>query len=807
MGDPTSRATRDRGTSSGTAGRELRETLVPQRGRRNRLMGERLRRQVEAEVAAANERIDAHLREQDAAFTERTLARPDPVVAEPAVGFAELAADGFVGGPLPEVRDRLRPLGAPAPPTTRSSLLRPPRFFPSGPRSGTPPGARRLRTSTGPRAQRVEAHQSGSREAPAAETVAAGESRIPLPGTFADLPRATVTGISLEDALRRLRSADVGDLRSIGLRLPGLPSNLPMTSPRVTSAVVYVGPGVAGFFTTGGKLLQTPVGHSEHVLAATEPPGLWYGGGEDVVAGPQYRKRFFAVDFSTRPYRVREGSVPGINVEGRYQELEDMRHWSLFGGAKMFVISPTYWQRKSLRQALLDAPERLFLAVERSVSAGYVSDALGTAVSSATVWDAARGILAELIKKFIPVPLPGEVEALEPRGIAVAMATWGADRVNTSADVDVAARLLAPEIASEIVGKVTSKAIKGVSRAGRAVRKPGAGTQQRSRGEAPESASNLPGTSSTTPDTRAVSQTAREAARSNGERGRARTSTAAVPVNRGVRATSPSSPSSTVGDERLALGTPARASTSTGSTRSVRVGRPLSKEAVAALAAKHPALPQYLMRRPKISLDEQTTSQLAGIFRSTRRAGGTYQRVRAASGELAVIEKVSRVRDTRSIRVLPAGRRSGDRTPDLRVTRSTGEVYHVEITTPTLSRRGQRGPLRGDAAGPLARRRPPSDKTRVATSTEIQAAFKRKIDREQLSTQRPGVIVVNLQRRPAAGPVLTRDQIRDLEAEIVNKPHIRALLVVVPEKSGRQVLRVGSRSSGLEIADGLLQPE
>lgn len=69
--------------------------------------------------------------------------------------------------------------------------------------------------------------------------------------------------------------------------------------------------------------------------------------------------------------------------------------------------------------------------------------------------------------------------------------------------------------------------------------------------------------------------------------------------------------------------------------------------------------------------------EVGGLFGSTRRPAGTYQEVRAASGELTVIEKVHAKQSTGRIEVLRPGRQPGDRTPDLSVTGTGGQDAHT----------------------------------------------------------------------------------------------------------------------------------
>ncbi|MEJ3748616.1 hypothetical protein WEI85_35715 [Actinomycetes bacterium KLBMP 9797] len=233
-----------------------------------------------------------------------------------------------------------------------------------------------------------------------------------------------------------------------------------------------------------------------------------------------------------------------------------------------------------------------------------------------------------------------------------------------------------------------------------------------------------------------------------------------------------------------------------------RARRQLTPEQIAQARAVHPALPGLLERYPKVTLDTETLAELGQLLTSTGRSRATYVRTRAASGELAVLDQLHRSDSVQSIGMLRPAK--GRRTPDFTVLSTAGERFQVEVTTPTLARRGQRGPARAGDGG--ARVAPPVDRTREPTSAEIRDAFARKLDDSaQISAARPGVVVVNVQRLPRQGPVLTAGEIAELETMIAGKPYVRELLVSVPGPSGRTLLRVGARDSGLGIARGTVR--
>jgi hypothetical protein len=221
--------------------------------------------------------------------------------------------------------------------------------------------------------------------------------------------------------------------------------------------------------------------------------------------------------------------------------------------------------------------------------------------------------------------------------------------------------------------------------------------------------------------------------------------------------------------------------------------------------ARDPRLVHYLQGRRKIDLDEDTLAALRRLFARTGRSGGTYVDVRSASGELAVIEQVHNAKSTSTMRLLRPTNRPGDVTADIEVDSMVRGRYRVEVTTPTGARRGQRGPAREMQPGAERRPSPPANRTRASSSAEIRAAFLRKIKGEQINVDHPGVIVVSLQRVPANGVVLTAHDIAKLEATIASRNHIWELLVVVPSRGGRRLLRVGTRDSGLGLAQGVVR--
>ncbi len=273
------------------------------------------------------------------------------------------------------------------------------------------------------------------------------------------------TGVTLRAAIRALGRTNVAGMAAAGFHIGDVPKSTTLTSAEVTTAIIYVGPGFAGIFDTRGRLLRAgatgKVGHSAYVTAAPKQTGVLYG-----ARVRQAEERFSIhryAQLDATPLVAKKGRL-GVQFELRFDERFDLKPWVLQLKGLCVIVSPSYWNRRGLWRWITDGPGRLWDAIKRCVQADYLADALGEAIEQQSWWDIAYSAFLMLVKKLVPLPLPGEIEGLRSQGIALGMATWG--DANESADTDVAARLLAPEIASQIVSGAIGK---GLGRTARAV--------------------------------------------------------------------------------------------------------------------------------------------------------------------------------------------------------------------------------------------------------------------------------------------------------------------------------------------------
>lgn len=237
------------------------------------------------------------------------------------------------------------------------------------------------------------------------------------------------------------------------------------------------------------------------------------------------------------------------------------------------------------------------------------------------------------------------------------------------------------------------------------------------------------------------------------------------------------------------------------------VARELGAEVRANLARIHRALPGYLERSAKLPLEPDTISELGALFTRTSRLGGTYLEVRAASSELTVLEKLLGHGPSTEVRLIKPKNIRNEVRADFKSTLANGDTFYTEVTSVTSATRSQRGSseLAADGRRVRSKTKPPVDKTKPATSSQVREAFARKIKHGQINETNPGVIVVNVVTGGSSGPFLTAGQIAGLTEKIANKPFIRELILVVRTPRGRQLMRVGPRDSGLGLTDGVLQ--
>lgn len=593
-------------------------------------------------------------------------------------------------------------------------------------------------------------------------------------------PRMAAAGpISLQAALRIGGAISLGELRAAGWNdARRLGDDTPVN--KIVSAVVYVGAGFAAVFTPAGELLETANGHLMPVVAVSASesfreqgmPGIFLGGKDvyAIVSGTGSKEE---------DIRVRKGFF-GLTVSGKHADRQELRR-ELGGGTSivMFVVSPSYWNRRSVAQAVAGAVGRVTDVVAVAIVRGYLRNALGSELQEVSAGELAKDAVLAVLQKIAPILDPGVIEDTRRIAMATGMAIWPGEGMDVAPDLEVAARVLAPELASQLIGAAAGGARKDAGRAAGGIVRGGAKirslVQQRGLTSdsryGPEPSTAQGSTKRPDPSRPRPLRPQRSDLSANERRG-----IAASSVKQGVE--------------------PRDRGTSTSGRTAPSTGLRLSPADVSRLRALHPALPRYMELHPKVRLTPENEKALALLFRRTGGQGVSDVARRSSSGELAVLEKLHNERATRSIDIISPSNVKGDRRPDFRV-ESVHGTYFVESTTPTLARRGaaaQRG-VRRLGSEPISR---------PASSDEIRDAFLRKIKRGQITQGRPGIIVVHLQRAPTDGPVLTTSQMATIEGELASRSEVLELLIVVPGPRMRHILRVGSRDSGLHLAEGVL---
>ena len=273
--------------------------------------------------------------------------------------------------------------------------------------------------------------------------------------------------VTVASALSATEMVSLEQLRQAGMGVPaGLGAGRLFD---LVGAVVYVGPGFGLAVDRRGALLQLPVGWSFYVAGvpgdeATELSGIFFGG----------RRTYVPVWFENAERRYLVGEAKpgtfGLKVQDRRSSVRKLRAWSERDRdtGVLFVVSPSYWDRRGTVAAVRGGPGRLSDAVSRCVVQGYLEEAIGKAIKKLDVWDVAKEAFTALVELLLPIPLPGGLEDGRRQAMAVGMAIWG--DANATGDVDAAARMLAPEIADMVVGKVVAKGGKGAARGVRKVR-------------------------------------------------------------------------------------------------------------------------------------------------------------------------------------------------------------------------------------------------------------------------------------------------------------------------------------------------
>ena len=264
---------------------------------------------------------------------------------------------------------------------------------------------------------------------------------------------------SLDGTLRLLQKVTIGNLKAAGVEFPTSGADEDLVRDLVTD-ILYVGPGFFGVFDTRGELGYTPVGSSGRVLsvaAPKTPTGGTYLAYAHKTSVDRYRKQF--VVQLNDGIRSQAFLKWGIGIESTFQQRRALHDWSNREGPRIFIISPSYWSRKGLKKALVEAPERLWRMCEIGIQRGYFLKALKNQISNLSAWDIAKMVFWMLVDHLSPIPSLDDFEDATRVATCIGMTIWGGD-FNAEQDADVAARILAPEIAGLVTGGALGKAFK-----------------------------------------------------------------------------------------------------------------------------------------------------------------------------------------------------------------------------------------------------------------------------------------------------------------------------------------------------------
>ncbi|MEV4049630.1 HNH endonuclease [Amycolatopsis sp. NPDC049688] len=417
-----------------------------------------------------------------AAATVQQDRGTDPVIASSyATSWAKLANEALTppeGYGPPPVGTATARAGAPAGsgntavPATRSPARQP---LPATPaRGGRPAPASRGQQAPKAPAGRgtVSPGTLGTAPAPPpAQPLARTQEQQRWARRYASLSNGP---ISLKRAIDVTRTFTVGDLRAAGMRLAeDLPDSARLRD--VPHLIAYVGSDVLVSFDRYGQLHDTIVGsgaraYPVHTWIVQGVTGLADSKGSERLPMPGVfiatQRQYAIVDTvagagsdRSRRIAVRDGSHR-IVLMASQPERDAIDRESADQQFLLAIVSPSYWQRLDRIDFSLETLPRLNRLREILLNTDYVREALGPRLQQLSAarlaLEVAKSLLADLIKS----PLPGQAEDFLDASLrqlaASHLAHSGA--VNAEADLDVAARVVAPELADLVVGALSGAA-------------------------------------------------------------------------------------------------------------------------------------------------------------------------------------------------------------------------------------------------------------------------------------------------------------------------------------------------------------
>lgn len=454
MGDPS--ATKDKAAADRGLNSESRATTAESRGLDAALAGQRRRRRKQPLLdrdALAEEmrrsRVQADRVQQREAEAARRRQPPDDVRIEPAsrdpFGALEVGAENV---PDPSLRDgRPERSGIPPPPPGVLDLdLEKALAEITRRQRENPPKDPRLRNVI-QLGDLFEAIPQQTRE----RILAALRAPRPLPKV------KPPQEFSLQEGVRLLGRTKIGALRQAGAKIhPKYGNELPLNHKELNTVIYYVGPGVGVLFTPTGDMVEFPFGTAFDIEAVHE----WAkpNGGIFFSLSMRETVRLYSeVEYRETIFRVKTG--------GPLREWQEIDRYTR-NRAILFIISPSYFRRRSFRSAFTGLPGRARQAARLAIDNDYLLYAAGDQaekIQNMDAGDIASTIVELAIDVLSPFPSYEDLQDMKRLGRANIMAMWGANGPYINSDLDIAARLYAREAAAQILG-IGFKAAKKIAK-------------------------------------------------------------------------------------------------------------------------------------------------------------------------------------------------------------------------------------------------------------------------------------------------------------------------------------------------------